>query len=239
MKKISDDFCGYLSVDDYTYTYIVSKNIVTLLPAESAVQKRFESFSKIRSYNVDLPEYLYGESSDGMIALLRNGKFHTSIIGTGVSIRFATPIIIKACGNAQGFFNMMSEPWNKFHAITFYGGNINALCNPSLAIEPPDIDQYINFDGAREIKLRPWSDYTRSVDFEIEGEKVILTFSIGQTAETNNVEHRCTYNLGKLVTETDSNFIWKINVIYSIIKINSDYLWQDQESAKSTLRMMN
>ena len=35
-----------------------------------------------------------------MIAILRNGKFITDPIGTNVAIRFATPIIIKACGNA-------------------------------------------------------------------------------------------------------------------------------------------
>lgn len=185
-------------MEDDTYTYNVSTNIVTLLPAQSDKQKRYESFDRIQRHSTELPEYLYGEDSDSMIAILRNSKFYTSIMGVDISIRFATPIIIKACGNAQGFFNMMSEPWNKFHAITFYGGNINALCNPSLAIEPPDIDKYINFDGAREIKMRPWSDYTRSADFEIEDEKVTLTFSIGQTAETNDVEYRGPYNLGKL-----------------------------------------
>ena len=198
MKKINDNFCGYLKVEDDTYTYNVSTNIVTLLPAQSDRQKRYESFDRMRLHNTDLPEYLYGEDSDSMIAMLRNSKFNTSIIGLDVSIRFSTPIIIKACGNASGFFNMLTEPWNKFHAITFYGGNINALCNPSSAIEPPDIDKYLKFDGAREIKMRPWSDYTRSTDFEIEDEKVTLTVSIGQSAETNGVEGRGAYNLGKL-----------------------------------------
>ena len=198
MEKINDNFCGYLRVEDDTYTYNVSTNIVTLLPAESDTQKRYDFLDRIRSHNTDLPEYLYGEDGDGMIAILRNGKFTTGFLGTNTSVRFATPIIIKACGNAHGFFNMLTDSWNKFHAITFYGGNINALCNPSLAIEPPDIDKYLKYDGAREIKLRPWSDYTRSIDCEIDSEKVTLTISIGQMAETNYIEHKGAYNLGKL-----------------------------------------
>lgn len=198
MRKINDNFCGYLKVEDDIYTYNVSNNIVTLLPAQSDRQKRNESFNQIKLHNTDLPEYLYGEDSDGIIAILRNGKFNTNFIGLDMSIRFATPIIIKACGNAQGFYNMLTESWEKFHAITFYGGNINALCNPGLAIESPDVDKYLKYDGAREIKMRPWSDYTRSIDFEIESEKVTLTFSIGQSAETNNIESKGAYNLGKL-----------------------------------------
>lgn len=198
MKKINDNFCGYIEVEDDIYTYNVSMNIVTLLPAHSNKQKIYDSFNHIRIHNTDLPEYLFGKDSDGMIAILRNGKFATGFLGTDVSIKFATPIIIKACGNAQGFFNMLTEPWHKFHAITFYGGNMNALCNPEQAIEPPDVDKYLKGDGAREIKMRPWKDYTRSIDFKIENENVTLTFSIGQTAETNNIEHKGAYNLGKL-----------------------------------------
>lgn len=145
-----------------------------------------------------MPEYLYGEDSDSMIAILRSGKFYTSFIGLDVSARFATPIIIKAYGNAQGFFNMLTEPWRKFHAITFYGGNINALSNLDLAIEPPDIDRCLKCDGVREIKMRAWEEYTRSIDFEIEGEKVTFTFSIGQTVGAQNEEDKGAYNLGKL-----------------------------------------
>lgn len=198
MKIIDDNFCGYIWVGDDAYTYNVAENIVTLLPAQSDVEERYDTFHRIRSHNTGESEFLFGENNNSKIAILRNGKLATSPLRTNVSIRFATPIIIKACGNAQGFYNMLTEPWEKFHAITFYGGNINALCNPSLAIEPPDVDKYLKYDGAREIKMRPWSDYTRSVDFEIESEKITLTFSIGQTTETNNIESKGAYNLGKL-----------------------------------------
>ena len=48
--------------------------------------------------------------------------------------------------------------------------------------------------------MRPWSAYTQKTQFQIENEKVTLTVSIGQTAETNNVENRGVYNLGKMYT---------------------------------------
>ena len=38
-----------------------------------------------------------------------------------------------------------------------------------------------------------------ATQFQIENEKVTLTVSIGQTAETNNAENRGAYNLGKCI----------------------------------------
>lgn len=200
MNKIKDIFCGYLKVEEDIYTYNVSDNMVTLLPAQSDIKERYDSIEHIRVHNIDMSEYLYGSDNDGMIAMLRKGKFTTNLFGGDVSVRFATPIIIKACGNAQGFFDMLTEPWNKFHAITFCGGNINALCSPDLALEPLDIKQYLMHDGAREIKMRPWKDYTRSIDFIVDNEKVTLTVSIGQSSGTSSKEQMGAYNLGKLDT---------------------------------------
>lgn len=198
MRKIADNFCGYLTIGADKYTYNILNNIVTLLPAQSEKREIYESFGRICNRDIDRPEYLFGEDNDGMIAILRNGKFSTSGMGFSPIIKFATPIIIKACGNAQGFFDMMTKPWHKFHAITFYGGNINALCNPGVAIQPSDVNEYLKYDGAREIRMRPWSDYTRSIDFSIENEKVTLTFSIDQNGGTNDIGHQGAYNLGNL-----------------------------------------
>lgn len=198
MGEIANNFYGYIKVDDDTYTYNVTDNIVTLLPAYSDVKKRYDSFFRIQSHNTDVPEYLFGEDNSTAIAILRNGKFVTNCLGTNLAIRFATPIIIKACGNAQGFFSMLTEDWCKFHAITFYGGNINALYNPDIAIEQSDISEIIKGDGARTIKMRPWSDYTQTTEIQIENEKVTLTVSIGQTAEKNGIGCKSAYNLGKM-----------------------------------------
>ncbi len=47
-----------------------------------------------------------------------------------MAARFATPLIVKAAGNADGYIKMLTDRWDKFHAITFVGGNINALYDP-------------------------------------------------------------------------------------------------------------
>lgn len=198
MRKIADNFCGYLKVGNDKYTYNVSSNIVTLLPAQSENRKIYESFNRICTRDVNPPEYLFGEDNDGMIAILRSGEFNTNNIVFSPAIKFATPIIIKAKGNAHGFFSMMTEPWEKFHAITFYGGNINALFDPGFAIQPPDADEYLKYDGIRKTKMRPWDDYTRSIDFKILNEKVTLTISVRRDAGTNDIRHQGGYNLGNL-----------------------------------------
>ena len=186
-------------------------------------KKVYDSLYRIKSHNTDMSEYLFGEDNNSMIAILRKGKFVTNPIGTNVAIRFATPIIIKAYGNAQGFFSMLTEDWCKFHAITFCGGNINALYTPNIAIVVSAFSESLKYDGARIIKMRPWSDYTRTTEFQIENEKVTLTVSVGQTAETNNAENRGAYNLGKMYTFLRFSFenaqrFEKIEKYYIIVK---------------------
>lgn len=71
--------------------------------------------------------------------------------------------------------------------------------------------------------MRPWSDYTRTTEFQIENEKVTLTVSVGQTAETNNAENRGAYNLGKMYTFFRFSFenaqrFEKIEKYYIIVK---------------------
>lgn len=95
MKKIDDNFCGYIKVDDDAYTYNVSDNIVTLLPAQSNAKERYDSFHRIRSHNTDESEFLFGENNNSMIAILRNGKFVTNPLGTNVSIKFGSSAIIR------------------------------------------------------------------------------------------------------------------------------------------------
>lgn len=198
MTKIAESFNGYLNVGGDTFTYNVSNYIVTLLPAQSEETKKYEVFERICSRNIDLPEYLFGDDNNSKIAMLCNSKLNTGFLGINPSVQFATPIIIKASGNTANFFNMLTQDWDKFHSITFCGGNINSLCNPQMAVERPRLNESLKNDGAREIKIRPWSDYTRSIDFEIDGEKAILTISVSQTGEANNSDHMESYSLGEL-----------------------------------------
>jgi hypothetical protein len=223
MKKISDNFCGYLKVGDDKCAYSVSNNIVTLLPAQNEETEIDEAFERLRSRKTELPEYLLGEDYDGLIAIIRNDKFSTRSLGFTPSIKFATPIIIKAEGNGEGFFRNLTEEWDRFHAIMFIGGNINAVCNPQLAVEKSNYDGYLENDGAREIKIRPWNDYTYSTEFEMDGEKIALTISVAQTGEDVNAEHHGAYSLGELnsfirLTFEKAKSFNDVEKYYSIIK---------------------
>lgn len=125
MSKIDDNFCGYLNIGDDTFVYNISNNVVTLLPAQIEQVKRYEVLDRIQSRDIDSPEYLFGiDDNNYKIAMLRNGKFNNGFFGISPSIKFATPIIIKAAGNLDGFYSKLTEDWDKFHSITFYGGNI-------------------------------------------------------------------------------------------------------------------
>ena len=127
MKSIKDDFCGYLEIENNKYTYNISNDLVTVLPAQSESRRIYESFNCLMTHNTDAPEYFYGEDDNTKIAILCKGKFVTSPIGISVSAKFRTPIIVKSSGNADGFCNRLTAPWNKFHAITFYGGSIRLI----------------------------------------------------------------------------------------------------------------
>lgn len=194
MRRIADNFCGYLNVGDDTFSYYVENHTVTLLPVQVEPVKRYEVLERTRSRDTESPEYLFGiDDNNNRIAMLRNGKFSGDFFSISPSIHFGAPVIIKE------FDNTTSE-WEVFHAITFSGGNINALFNPQMAVELPSLDEYrkTRSDGAREIKIRPWDDCTHSVDFEIDGEKA--TFTISVSSADNSSEDMGAYSLGKLIS---------------------------------------
>lgn len=201
MNKITDDFSGYLDVGDDTFTFTVSNHIVILLPAQSEPFKRQEVLKRIDSYNTDTREYLFGVTdSNHSVAILRNSAFVRDMLMLTPSIRFGAPVIIKASGNTNIFFKRLTSEWDSFHTITFWGGNINPLYNPQMAVKKQTFDsekEIIN-DGSKEIELLPWDDYTRTVDLEIDGERVTLTISVRRTGGSNVSENMGSYNLGML-----------------------------------------
>ena len=198
MGKILDNFCGYVNVGDNTYTCNVSKNIVTLLPAYSNQTERYAAFDRVQSCDIAAQEFLYGTTDNTYIAIMCRNNFHTDLFGLNPSARFATPLIVKAAGNASGYFDKLTEEWDKFHAITFKGGNINAIFNPEVAVEPLNPEELLSADGVHTIKSRPWSDYTRTVDVEIYGEKATLTLSVSHAGAKHDAAHMGAYSLGEL-----------------------------------------
>lgn len=223
MTEIADSFSGYLKIDDDTYAYSFLNHIVTLLPAQSEQFERHEILERMRARKINSSEYLFGNDGNGAIAMLQRGKFNCGIMGFDSTANFATPIVIKATGNTAYFYSTLTKDWDVFHAITFYGGNINAIYNPQIAIEQSRDEEYNKNNGAREIRIRPWTDYTRSVDFTLDGETVKLTISIMQKGGGNNKEQKGAWSLGELNSFIRFSFenaqhFDKIEKYYKIVK---------------------
>ena len=162
MNKIADTFCGYLTIGSDEFAYSVDDYKVTLLPAVSNHEQRYDVIERMRNYYTGKPEYIYGVEDGYNIVMLLNSNLSCKRFEPVA--RFGTPVIIKATGNAAGFNRMMTDSWTKFHAITFSGGSINALYNPQIAVVSQEIDflNIANGDGTREMKLHKWDKYTRS-----------------------------------------------------------------------------
>ena len=70
---------------------------------------------------------------------------------------------------------------------------------PQMAIHHPvDTQNILNLEGVREIKTRPWKDYTYSIDLTIDNEKVNLTISVGQVGDKETNDYLKSYSLGEL-----------------------------------------
>ena len=225
-KKILDSFAGYMKIGEDVFAYSIDKNIVTLLPAQSEYKHRQEVLDRILSRNMDSSEYVFGIGDNNYnVAILRNTKISSDILRQNPYVRFGTSLIIKAAGNTSNFVSMLTEKWSSFHAITFYGGNINALQDLQLAVEIISCKRYTekDYDGSDELRLRPWTDYTRSINFELDGEKAELLISIKRTGAANNSDDMDTYSLGtlygviRLTFETAQDFI-TIQKYYRIVK---------------------
>ena len=197
MKEISDRFCGYLNIGEDTLSYFFSDYHVTMLPSHEEQKKRWEIYERLRSRADVTSEFYYGNDGNKEIALLCKGRISTALLGLDLKAQFFTPLVVQAAGNTDFFFRNLALDWTQFHAITVYGGNINAICNPQVAVAKEEAANYPS-DGAREIKVRPWEEYTRKVDVEIDGEKAILTISVMQDGGAHDKNQMGAYNLGSL-----------------------------------------
>lgn len=200
MDKIPDEFSGYLKIGDDTLTYYASDSIITMLPANHNRNDTNDVYERISSRNTTTPEYIIGEYSGHLIAFYRNNNFFYDWLGLNRSIKFASPLIIMTDGNTSSFNECLSEKWNKFHSITFYGGNINSIFPPYFAVDKQDVDTFPKEDGSRVVKILPWDKYSRSIEIEIGGEKVELTVSVSQSDGNSDKSNLEGYNLGRLMS---------------------------------------
>lgn len=198
MIDIPDNFTGYLNIGTDSYAFSVSEHIVTLLPANSDPGERSEIFSRLEAHNTGGKEILYGRSGIDDVAFMYYGKANRGSLNLSPSAKFSTSLIIKSAGNCFDHYARLTDRWDKFHAITFFGGNINSIFNPRIAIIGQKPEELVRADGAREIKIRPFEDYTQEVKLNIGGEEAALTLSIAQGGEGNDAEKNGAYNLGLL-----------------------------------------
>lgn len=227
MLKIGNNFCGYLNVGNDKFVFNITKSLVTLLPAESDPKKIEAMLSRLRSHDTDHPEFFFGNDGNSTIAFERNTNFSMDVLQLSPIVRFRTPIIIKAAGNTHYFKSQLTAEWDCFHAITFFGGNINAIFPPAIARKPRYSQGQVDGEEAIAIELQPSSYYSHSTEIEIDGTKSTLTVSLYQTEGTNE-EHMNSYNVGELsayvrISFDEAQKFEKIEryyqIIYSLIAI--------------------
>ncbi len=192
------DFCGIIKVDDDEYACFVSGNIARIIPEGSNARERNDIFARIEKREPKESEYLYGISNYSKFALLHRGKFKTESTFSLESLYFYTPVVITALGNASGFYDVMTEAWERFHSIEFHGGNLNALYNPYIAIDYRKEEKKSQSDEVWNIKLHPWTKYYKEKVFWLGNEKVRMTISISHSPEKQNRDNHESYELGKL-----------------------------------------
>lgn len=221
MLKIDDSFCGYINIDDDKFGFTISQALVTLLPAESDYQRISEIFSRVHTRNIDNSEFLFGYDENSVIAIERNTEFYINDFQICPIIRFRTPMIIKAAGNTDYFRNQLTEDWCLFHAITFCGGNINAIFHPTIAFKNDSSKKPIEDNSTKNIETLLSDSYTHSTDIEIDGKKVKFTVSFLQSTG-NNKEHGNTYNVKEFNAYISLSFedpqpFYKIKQYYQIV----------------------
>ena len=197
LKEHNISSCGYIKIEDDIFTYLFSDYKVTLLPAHETDEGRQEIYKRIRQNKDINPKFYFGLEGQRKIAFLCNGKISTDLLGIDQKVIFFTPLMVRSTGNTDSFFRDLSLEWSQFHAITFYGGNVNSVINPQIAVEKKESVQ-IPINGEREIKLCPWTDYTRDIEVIIDDEKATLTISVVHDAESYDRDQMGAYSLGVL-----------------------------------------
>ena len=171
--EIENSFNGYLKIGEDTFAYSYADRLLKLLPAESDRKQQFKITEKAATRNIELPEFLFGEDENAEIAFMRVSDFGRYFVSTKPLLWFSPPLIIKANGNAEGYYTKLTENWYKFHAISFSGGNINSIYNPQIVAARKNEAQYPN-------ALRNEEEYTYTFKFSVDGINVDLIIGIEQ-----------------------------------------------------------
>lgn len=167
-REILEDFSGFLSIKDNNQldtAFRVHNNIVTMLPLTDECKKEFNKLSYNDGSN-EKDHWLFGICEDNScIAFLK--KTHlTSGFSSGNDLsasKFSTPLIIK---------NTTTDnlDLSTFDSIEFYGGIVDILHIPDLAIDDKISEQKIEFKTPES--------YTRKYNVNIDNEDFEIEYSI-------------------------------------------------------------
>ncbi len=187
---IADNICGIASFSgkDADLAFSLADTLVTLIPLTDDARRK--CFGYTRKENQDkTPDWIHGQAEDGMaIAFCRKSAIQPVNLFSGLgAAKFSAPIIVEACNTGiKGI-----EGIEGFEAIEFYGGIMDVLYNPDIALEQ-DLK-------AGKITFKDYEKYTYSESCKVDGEeiKLICTVNVhqilhtGKTPDLRNNIHGC------------------------------------------------
>lgn len=208
--EIQEHMNGYIEEDGTRFVYDVNKSKISLFPTD------YDNRHKIVNTMLKkASRFIFGSYNSFNIAFYATDKYKINILGEGLV--FYTSLIILAKGNMKAFYDQLTEGWDKFHSITFYGGRINDIYPPQLAKEKDTVWDMTN--GERTITISPFDSYTREINVKINNLPAKFMISIGQYGKESDTG----YNLCELrsfirITFEDTQDFSKINEYYWLIK---------------------
>lgn len=168
-RAISDSFTGFLNLkgegQGCDSTFNINGNIVTIIPLTDDCLKEVSQLSYTDGSN-DKDHWIYGFAEDNCsVAILKKTRLRGGF-SSGVDLKiskFKTPLILKS--TITGIVDLKT-----FDSIEFYGGIVNVLHTPALAIKEKYSENMIIFNEESKFK--------KSYDVEINGEKFEIEYSI-------------------------------------------------------------
>ena len=166
---ISDNFSGVLNLQGkekgYDSFFNINGKIVTLIPLTDDCRKTVHKLSYTDGSN-EKDHWIYGITEDYCsIAVLKKTRLAVSF-SSSVDMntsKFQTPLIVKS--TVTGVIDLKT-----FDSIEFYGGIVDILHTPALAIDEKYSENTLIFNEP--------SEFTKSFDVEINEEKFEIVYSI-------------------------------------------------------------
>lgn len=194
MNKIPDNFNGYLEIEKKIFVYNVTKTKVSLFPASQNNEEQYALFTNLIKQKITKKRFILGCYQEYQIAFYQKNNFKANTLGLDPSCVFYTPLIIKSAGNSTNFYSNLNKEWNKFDAVTFYGGNINFIYPPNY------IFTILEPENASHKKS---GNYTFTKECTIDDEKIEIVISIQRT----NIRHNKEEMLNSISFESFDSYI--------------------------------